>query len=208
MLLLWCGFWRSLACGILIAPPYALGRHPLNWACVTKYSGAVFSPLLNSLLSLMPSTRVAATLLSNSPVFPLHILLLSNMSLVIILYMQGQLWGTLAFYCASSFGALHPPSDDFLLLILSFGLLRIYLSPCCVIQGSSQHVLRAMWHSTMGCLFFFYVILDQWCTTSVNLYLVSYLFIFIFWPCHVACGILVPWPGMEPCTLCFGSTES
>ena len=21
---------------------------------------------------------------------------------------------------------------------------------------------------------------------------------FIFWPCHAACGILVPWPGMEP----------
>ena len=25
-----------------------------------------------------------------------------------------------------------------------------------------------------------------------------YLFIFLFWPCQVACGILVPWSGIEP----------
>ena len=24
------------------------------------------------------------------------------------------------------------------------------------------------------------------------------LFNFIFWPYHMACGILIPWPGMEP----------
>ena len=29
------------------------------------------------------------------------------------------------------------------------------------------------------------------------LYLVTYLFS-IFWPCCMACGILVPWPGIEP----------
>ena len=23
-------------------------------------------------------------------------------------------------------------------------------------------------------------------------------FNFIFWSCHVVCGVLVPWPGMEP----------
>ena len=179
MLLLWCGFWRSLACGILIAPPYALGRHPLNWACVTKYSGAVFSPLLNSLLSLMPSTRMAATLLSNSPVFPLHILLLSNMSLVIILYMQGQLWGTLAFYCASSFGALHPPSDDFYywschlacyasisLRAVSFrGPVSMFLEPC----GTP------LWD-----VFFFFM--SSWISDAPLLWtftwLVTYLFLF------------------------------
>ena len=25
-----------------------------------------------------------------------------------------------------------------------------------------------------------------------------FLIFFLFWPCHVACGILVPWPGIEP----------
>ena len=26
----------------------------------------------------------------------------------------------------------------------------------------------------------------------------AFLFFFFFWPCHVVCGILVPWPGIEP----------
>ena len=30
----------------------------------------------------------------------------------------------------------------------------------------------------------------------------------IFWPCHTACGILVPQPGFEPTPPCIGSTES
>ena len=25
-----------------------------------------------------------------------------------------------------------------------------------------------------------------------------FVFVFIFWLCHAACGILVPWPGIEP----------
>ena len=27
------------------------------------------------------------------------------------------------------------------------------------------------------------------------------LLFFFFWPCHLACGILVPWPGIEPAPL-------
>ena len=32
-------------------------------------------------------------------------------------------------------------------------------------------------------------------------------YLFIYWPCHMACGILVPWPGIEPVPPCCGSTE-
>ena len=182
MLLLWCGFWRSLACGIFITPPYG-GCHPLNWACVTKYSGAVFSPLLNSLLSLMPSTRMAAMLLSNSSVFALHILLLSNMSAVVILYLQGQVWGTLAFYCASSFGPLHPPSDNFLLLTLSFGLLGISLSVLChsgIQSACSQGLLEPCGTPLWDVFFFFFM--SAWISDAPLLWtftcLVTYLYLF------------------------------
>ena len=31
-----------------------------------------------------------------------------------------------------------------------------------------------------------------------SFFLINYLFIYLLWPCHVACGILVPQPGIEP----------
>ena len=32
--------------------------------------------------------------------------------------------------------------------------------------------------------------------------------LFFFWPCHAACGIPVPWPGIEPAPPWIGSAES
>ena len=44
--------------------------------------------------------------------------------------------------------------------------------------------------------------LHSWLTGPLGLLkvvlLLLLLFIFYFWPCHVACGILVPQPGIEP----------
>ena len=34
--------------------------------------------------------------------------------------------------------------------------------------------------------------------TDIFPFLKLHFLIFIFWPCHVACGILVPWPGIDP----------
>ena len=45
----------------------------------------------------------------------------------------------------------------------------------------------------------------------VSLYtILFYLFYFAFWPCHAACGILVPQPGIKPVppASCLGSMES
>ena len=39
----------------------------------------------------------------------------------------------------------------------------------------------------------------EYCTSrSRNPYLPVKLFFFFFWPCHMACKILVPQPGIEP----------
>ena len=42
-------------------------------------------------------------------------------------------------------------------------------------------------------------------TLTQMLFISFFVFCFFFWPCLVACGILVPWSGMEPMVLAFGA---
>ena len=49
--------------------------------------------------------------------------------------------------------------------------------------GKTQMVCRSAWKKL---------------NSNYLIYLFIYLFILFFWPCHTACGILVPRPGIEP----------
>ena len=57
---------------------------------------------------------------------------------------------------------------------------------------------QVMWHFTSFC----------WICMYVCIYLFIKLKTFVFWPCHVACGILVSWPGIEHVLSACRSAES
>ena len=61
---------------------------------------------------------------------------------------------------------------------------------------SSKHE-RENWDSSPPFLDFFHLGARISCTSSKGLFYFFFL-IFIFWLCHVACGILVTQPGIKP----------
>ena len=79
-----------------------------------------------------------------------------------------------------------------------------FLRAYCVLdflQGSCICIIQCR-----NCLFFLPVFLGLWVLQSTKER--KKTFLSFFWPCYTTCGILVPWPRIEPATPCIGSFES
>ena len=71
------------------------------------------------------------------------------------------------------------------------------LGPCVVSQlRLSFHSLGHMLVTDSQVLFIFFLFFEP--SVNVDVFLI---FIYLFWPCSEACGILVPWPGIKPILL-------